>query len=232
MLKGDRIADILEKKKELYVSDPLIIAPMPDIQAIRDSGSASMDMRLGTWFVNVEGPRVTHAQVQSDRVSAEIVRVAGEGDEDQSDITMGEGHGRLIARTQYVPFGRKYVLHPGSFVLGVTMEWIRMPGYLGGYVVGRSSWGRRGLIVATAIGVHPCFTGCLTLELCNTGEVPLEILPGMTVCQLFLHWVITADRNRKDKSQFVCRRKPILSKIVPDPIALKLAQAYEVEKGT
>jgi dCTP deaminase len=45
----------------------------------------------------------------------------------------------------------------------VTLEWIRLPKNLAAYVTGKSSWGRRGLIPATATGVHPGFKGCLTL---------------------------------------------------------------------
>jgi dCTP deaminase len=55
------------------------------------------------------------------------------------------------------------------------------------YVVGRSTWGRLGLIVATALGVHPGFSGALTLELRNLGETPLRIYPGQVVAQLFFH---------------------------------------------
>ncbi len=41
----------------------------------------------------------------------------------------------------YVPFGDGFVLHPKAFVLGVTLEWIRLPADRAAYVVGRSSWG-------------------------------------------------------------------------------------------
>jgi len=61
------------------------------------------------------------------------------------------------------------------------------------YVAGRSTWGRLGLIVATAVGVHPGFAGNLTLELRNLGETPLTLYPGQTIAQLFFHLVV--DRN-------------------------------------
>lgn len=87
----------------------------------------------------------------------------------------------------YVPLGRKFVLHPQELVLGGTLEYIRMPSDLLAYVVGRSSWGRLGLIIATATLVHPTFKGCLTLELTNHGNIPIELYPGLRIAQLVFH---------------------------------------------
>jgi dCTP deaminase len=113
----------------------------------------------------------------------------------------------------------RYVLHPGHFVLGATMEWIRFPAKLSGYVVGKSSWGRRGLVIATAVGIHPGFSGCLTLEITNLGEMPIEIIPGMQICQLFIHDVSTQS-ERKDRAY--AKRRPVLGSIRLDRIAEKL----------
>ena len=103
------------------------------------------------------------------------------------------------------------------------MEWIRFPKKLAGYVVGKSSWGRRGLVIATAIGVHPGFSGCLTLEITNLGEMPIKIMPGMLICQLFLHDVDT-DSEAADRSPWVGKRRPTLGAVKPDRIAKKLAE--------
>jgi dCTP deaminase len=62
-----------------------------------------------------------------------------------------------------------------------------MPAHLGAYVVGRSSWGRIGLIVATAIMVQPGYKGSLTLELVNEGDTPIALYPGLRVAQLAVH---------------------------------------------
>jgi len=84
--------------------------------------------------------------------------------------------------------------------------------------------GRRGLIIATAAGVHPGFTGCLTLELTNVGEIPIAIKPGMTICQLFLHEV-KSKSTEIDKSPFACSRRPALGKVKLDKVAERLARA-------
>lgn len=93
------------------------------------------------------------------------------------------------------------------------------------YLTGRSSWGRRGLTIATATGVHPGFTGCLTLELANLGDIPIAIRPGMTIGQLFLHNVeCDASDLSVDQSGFVCKRAPRLGHPKIDHIAKALGR--------
>jgi dCTP deaminase len=86
-----------------------------------------------------------------------------------------------------VPFGEEFWLHPRHFVLAATLEYLRLPDDMAAYVVGRSSWGRLGLIVATAVFVHPGFRGCLTLELVNDGDSPIRLSPGIRIAQLAIH---------------------------------------------
>jgi len=62
-------------------------------------------------------------------------------------------------------------------------------------VLGRSTWGRLGLIVATAVGIQPNFAGTLTLELRNLGEAPLSLYPGQIIAQLFFHEVAGAEEG-------------------------------------
>lgn len=78
-------------------------------------------------------------------------------------------------------------MHPQQFVLGATCEFLRLPSHLGAYVLGRSSWGRLGLLVATAVMIQPGFSGCITLELVNAGDSPIRLFPGLKVAQLAVH---------------------------------------------
>ncbi|MEW5724531.1 MAG: hypothetical protein AB1896_15580, partial [Thermodesulfobacteriota bacterium] len=117
-----------------------------------------------------------------------------------------------------------FVLHPKAFVLGITLEWFRLPANRAATVIGRSSWGRYGLIIATATGVHPGFTGCLALELSNIGEIPITIKPGTTICQIFVHKVESGKEELVDRSSFVGRRKPTLGVIELDKIAEALTE--------
>ncbi len=61
-----------------------------------------------------------------------------------------------------------------------------MPVNLSGYVLSRSRYGRIGLMVATATYIHPGWKGCLTLELFNYGEVPINLYCGSQMAQLVI----------------------------------------------
>jgi dCTP deaminase len=198
IIKANQIAELLQSSPE--DPDPLVVTPRPDIEELRKSGAASLDLRLGTWFLRLRQSRASEIEFSN-------------GAEEIEESSLTQFH--------YVPFSGKFILHPRSFVLGGTMEWIRLPRKLAGYVIGRSSWGRRGLIIATATGVHPGFTGCLTLELSNVGEMPIALRPGLAVCQLFLHDSSSSNENI-DKSEFIGHRRPTLGRISIDPIAKKL----------
>jgi dCTP deaminase len=89
-------------------------------------------------------------------------------------------------RRAYVPLGQHFALHVGQFALASTMEYIKLPPDLAGYVLGRSRWARVGLVIAMAAFVHPTFCGTLTMELQNLGNVPIELFPGTLIAQLVL----------------------------------------------
>lgn len=198
IIKTDKLIELLDDE-----TDPLVITPQPARNTLLESGAASVDFRLGTWFVTLKQARM-------------------------GLLNIGDERRRIpqFTKTHYVPFGAKYYLHPQAFVLGVTLEWIRVPAKLAAYVVGKSGLGRCGLIIATATGVHPGFKGCLTLEITNVGNIPVVISPGMKICQVFFHSVDSLDDTLLDKSQFVGLRKPVVGKVERDDIALRLAQAY------
>ena len=78
-----------------------------------------------------------------------------------------------------------FVLHPGEFVLGSTLEAVTLPDDLAARVEGKSSLGRLGLLThATAGFVDPGFTGHVTLELSNVATLPIMLWPGMKIGQL------------------------------------------------
>ena len=78
-----------------------------------------------------------------------------------------------------------FVLHPGEFVLGSTLEAVTLPDDLAARVEGKSSLGRLGLLThATAGFVDPGFSGHVTLELSNVATLPIMLWPGMKIGQL------------------------------------------------
>jgi dCTP deaminase len=142
----------------------LVITPILDLDTQLDH--ASFDVRLGNEFTLTEHSRLSNL--------------------DPTDPLVG----RHIAEYQskvYVPFGESFILHPRQFVIGSTLEYLSLPSDLVGLIVGRSSWGRLGLIVATATKVDPGFKGVVTLELVNLGTIPITLYPCCRIAQLMLH---------------------------------------------
>ncbi|MEA3011765.1 MAG: dCTP deaminase [Sphingomonadales bacterium] len=200
MLSAIEIADALEG---LNGEERLTVVPWPERETVVRRGETSIDLRLGRWFRSFK-------QTRTPSVSLVGRRPGEEGEPSESTRT----------NQHFVPFGSNYVLHPGRFVLGVTLEWLRLPPSLAGYVTGKSSLGRHGLVIETAAGIHPQFSGCLTLELANVGEVPLEIYPGMPICQIFLHR--TKPGGERERDRFSGRRKPMLSPPKADEVFNRL----------
>jgi dCTP deaminase len=89
--------------------------------------------------------------------------------------------------------------------------------------VGKSSLGRHGLIIETAPVVHPGFSGCLTLELANVGEIPIALYPGMEIAQLQL--INTEGKAKNDTSRFKGLRRPVLGSVEADPVLNRLRKS-------
>ncbi|AKK07080.1 deoxycytidine triphosphate deaminase [Corynebacterium mustelae] len=86
-----------------------------------------------------------------------------------------------------VPEDEPFVLHPGEFVLGSTLEKFTLPPHMAGRLEGKSSLGRLGLLTHSTAGfIDPGFSGYITLELSNVANLPITLWPGMKVGQLAL----------------------------------------------
>jgi dCTP deaminase len=87
------------------------------------------------------------------------------------------------------------ILHPGEFVLGSTVERVRLPDDLVGRLEGKSSLGRLGLLIHSTAGfVDAGWDGYLTLELSNVANLPITVYPGMKIGQIsFLRMTTPAD---------------------------------------
>lgn len=115
-----------------------------------------------------------------------------------------------------------FVLHPGEFVLGSTLEVVRLSDDLVARLEGKSSLGRLGLLIHSTAGfVDPGFEGHLTLELSNVANLPIAIYPGMRIGQLSFYELTTAAENPYGSgdlgSKYQGQRGPTPSKIHEDP---------------
>jgi dCTP deaminase len=78
-----------------------------------------------------------------------------------------------------------FILHPGEFVLGQTLERVRLPDDIVARLEGKSSLGRLGLLIHSTAGfVDAGFEGNLTLELSNVANLPITIYHGMPIGQI------------------------------------------------
>jgi dCTP deaminase len=149
----------------VLLSDRDILAEIHDKRIVVDPYDeamvqpSSIDFRLDRYFRVFENHRYPHIDPAAD----------------QSDLT------RMVEPVGDEPF----ILHPGEFVLGSTLEVVTLPDDLAARVEGKSSLGRLGLLThATAGFVDPGFSGHVTLELANVATLPIKLYPGMKIGQL------------------------------------------------
>ena len=120
---------------------------------------ASVDLRLDRSFRVFRNTRYTHIDPR----------------QQQDELT------DLLMVDEDEPF----VLHPGEFVLGSTLERVALPDDLVARLEGKSSLGRLGLLIHSTAGyVDPGWDGYLTLELSNVANLPITIYPGMKIGQI------------------------------------------------
>jgi len=78
-----------------------------------------------------------------------------------------------------------FILHPGEFVLGSTLERITLPDDLVARLEGKSSLGRLGLLIHSTAGfIDPGWDGHVTLELSNVANLPITLYYGMKIGQV------------------------------------------------
>jgi dCTP deaminase len=99
--------------------------------------------------------------------------------------------------TELVTIGEDgvFMLHPGEFVLGTTLERVGVPNNLVARIEGKSSLGRLGLLIHSTAGfIDAGFDGHITLELSNVASLPITIYPGMKIGQIsFVQMTTPAD---------------------------------------
>lgn len=144
----------------------IIIDPL-DESAIQPS---SIDMRLDSRFRVFRNTFYTHIDPR-------------ERQEDLTEMVM-------------IGSGDSFILHPGEFVLGNTMEFVSIPNDLVGRLEGKSSLGRLGLIIHSTAGyIDPGFYGHLTLELGNVATLPIKLYAGMRIAQISFMQMTTPAEN-------------------------------------
>ena len=137
------------------------IDPRPPVERIN---GATVDVRLGNQF------RVFNGH------TAAFIDLSGPKDEVSAALD------RVMSEEINLPEGEAFFLHPGELALAVTLESVTIPDDLVGWLDGRSSLARLGLMVhVTAHRIDPGWQGRIVLEFYNSGKLPLALRPGMLI---------------------------------------------------
>lgn len=116
---------------------------------------------------------------------------------------------------------KPFILHPGEFILGSTLESIGIPEDLVARLEGKSSLGRLGLLIHSTAGyVDPGWKGHLTLELSNVANLPITLYHGMKIGQIsFLQLTTPVDNPYGSSalgSKYQNQTEPTASKVHQD----------------
>jgi dCTP deaminase len=179
--------------KRLIAEGRIRIEPAPQVDL--QLGSCSLDLRLSGEFSVFEYTRYPYIDIRNPQQIE---------------------HTRQITVADDEPF----ILHPRSFVLGVTIERVELADDIVGRLEGRSSLGRLGIIVhATASVIDPGWRGRVVLELANHGSMPVALYAGVRVCSVTFEQVSTPVDNpywRKAKAKYANQEGLIASRIADD----------------
>ena len=90
-----------------------------------------------------------------------------------------------LTEMEEIPEDQAFILHPGEFILGSTLERVVIPEDMVARLEGKSSLGRIGLLIHSTAGyVDPGWDGHLTLELSNVANLPVTLYYRMKIGQI------------------------------------------------
>lgn len=152
----------------------IVVKPEPDFDV--QLGSTGLDLRLGSQFRVFKPTSIPYIDPQNPATldaHTTMIDLDDEAEEQQPLLP-------------HLPDGpRAFVIHPGEFVLGMTIEYLEFPNDIAGRLEGRSSLGRLGIVIHSTAGHFDAgFKGTIVLEISNIGVVPVLLYPGMRFCQM------------------------------------------------
>ena len=177
----------------------IVIEPAPATDAI---AGISVDLRLDHRFRVFNNNSVTHLDLSGDR--AQLDR----------DIN------RIMSKEIEIEAGEALFIHPGELILGATLESVTVPADLVGWLDGRSSLARLGLMVHVTAGrIDPGWQGQIVLEFYNNGKLPLALRPGMVICALSFEMLSSPalrPYNKRENAKYRDQKGAVFSRIAKD----------------
>jgi dCTP deaminase len=177
----------------------IVINPQPASDAI---AGISVDLRLDHRFRVFNNNSVTHLDLSGDRIQLE------------RDIN------RIMSKEIEIEADDALFIHPGELVLGATLESVSVPEDLVGWLDGRSSLARLGLMVHVTAGrIDPGWQGQIVLEFYNNGKLPLALRPGMVICAMSFEMLSSPalrPYNKRENAKYRDQKGATFSRIAKD----------------
>lgn len=186
------IASWLDEKK-------LIITPRPPEKRIN---GVTVDIRLGHEFRVFVGHK------------APFIDLSAPGEEINYALEQIMSDKIILKKEE------AFFLHPGELALAVTLESVTIPDDLVGWLDGRSSLARLGLMVhVTAHRIDPGWCGQIVLEFYNSGKLPLALRPGMIIGALsfeLLSGQVERPYHKRQDAKYHNQKGAVVSRIDKD----------------
>lgn len=177
----------------------IVIEPAPMEDAI---AGISVDLRLDHRFRVFSNNSVTHLDLSGDKTQLE------------RDIN------RTMSKEIAIDEGDSLFIHPGELILGATLESVSIPDDLVGWLDGRSSLARLGLMVHVTAGrIDPGWQGQIVLEFYNNGKLPLALRPGMVICAMSFETLSSPAKrpyNKRENAKYKDQKGAVFSRIAKD----------------
>lgn len=167
----------------VYPHQKLLKSDFVDDLNEENVGPASIDVTLANEFLIPEQQVSNIGQAVPPELLPPQLRNLPMGAVMQQQVKVRTMDEDYECRKVVVPDGGKFIIGPKDFVLGRTVEYIKIPKDCCMFVEGRSSVGRMGLFIHNAGFTDPGFEGTITLELFNASNVPIALEPGRRIAQ-------------------------------------------------
>ncbi|MDX1955731.1 MAG: dCTP deaminase [Chitinophagaceae bacterium] len=200
ILTRNEISESISKNK-------LFIRPLLSVDQI---GEASIDFRLGYDFlVSVQGRDAFINASKNEWIPG--------------------GHQRNVKQffqSSRRQIGETFILHPNQTVLGVTLEYVRLPDDCMLMLFMRSSYARLGLTVSTI--VQPGYCGCLNVEFTNSNNNPINLAIGARIIQGVICRVSGDTQYFHTPRKYICQVRPEPSSVINDGDLANLNELWKL----
>lgn len=191
---------LCDKDIEQYLNDKkIIIEPKPDSTMI---SGVSVDIRLGNEFRVFQDHTAPYIDLSAPKAQVQ------------------DAMNSIMSDEIHIKDGDAFFLHPGELALAVTYESVTLPADIVGWLDGRSSLARLGLMVhVTAHRIDPGWSGQIVLEFYNSGKLPLALRPKMKIAALNFETMSSSavrPYNKRQDAKYKDQKGAVASRISQD----------------